>query len=339
MSRNPSMVTLCRFGDEHGFGHVTRSAALNHYARTLGWETELCTSSDPSNLTNELFRSFSKITQYDELELEAMLSSRSELDIVLIDEMYESDSFYQRARSIVDLYSGAKLIAMDDMKVRSMQAVHWVINTELGLIDADYKSEKCLLGEKYALLRSGFSNARLEKRKIASDLLKVLIMIGGTDPGGWTERALDSLYRFKGSKFAPTVVSGDGKNRARVVESLSRFSSFEYKCGLNSHELADCISDCQFGIIGCGSSVYELASMKCRFIGICVADNQENMAKRVQSKWNLPVVFGDSVGDFPADLDTALNQLIKELENENEAMSWGIDCLGPRRVMEEIGRL
>jgi hypothetical protein len=50
-------------------------------------------------------------------------------------------------------------------------------------------------------------------------------------------------------------------------------------------------------------------------------------------------VFGDSVGDFPADLDTALNELIKELENENEAMSWGIDCLGPRRVMEEIGRL
>ena len=88
MIRNPSMVKLCRFGDEHGVGHVNRSAALNHYARTLDWETELCKSNDPSSMTNELFRSFSRITQYNELELGAMLSSRSELDIVLIDEMY-----------------------------------------------------------------------------------------------------------------------------------------------------------------------------------------------------------------------------------------------------------
>ena len=43
---------------------------------------------------------------------------------------------------------------------------------------------------------------------------------------------MDSLYHFKGSKFAPTVVSGDGKYRTRVVESPSRFSSFEYNADL-----------------------------------------------------------------------------------------------------------
>lgn len=339
MRRNRSMVTLCRFGDEHGLGHVTRSSALNHCARTLGWETELCTSNDPSILTSELLQSFSKITHYDKLDLEAMLSLRSGLDIVLIDEMYEPDSFYQRARSIVDSFSGAKLIAMDDMKVRSMEAAHLVINTELGLIEADYKSEKCLLGEKYALLRSGFLNAQFEKRKTASDLVKVLVMIGGTDPGGWTERILDSLSHFKGSKFLPIVVSGDGKNRHPVLKSLSRFSSFEYKSGLNSHELAECISGCHFGIIGCGSSVYELAAMKCRFIGICVADNQESVAGRIQSNWNLPVVYGNSATDFSSEIDEVLNELIKQLENENEAMSWSVDCLGPQRLMEEVGRL
>ncbi len=331
------MVTICRFGDEHGFGHVTRSAALNLCARTIGWNTELCTTSDPSILTSEQFHSFSKITKFGDLD--TILGSISELDIVLIDDMYESDFFFHKARLMVDRFPDAKLVAMDDMKVRSMEATHLVINAELGLVEAGYGAEKSLLGERYALLRSGFSSAYSKKRTPASGLAKVFIMIGGTDPDGWTGRVLDSLERFNCVQFAPLVVSGDGRNSESITRSLSRFSNSGYEIGLSSAEIASCISDCHFGIIGCGSSVYELAAMKCRFIGICVADNQKDMAMKIETLWGLPVVCCDQKSSFSSNLDGALKDLLDQLKRDNGVLDWEVDCLGTQRVMDEIGRL
>lgn len=339
MSRTRSLVTICRFGGEHGWGHVTRSSALNICALAMGWETELCTTSDLSALPHEQRGAFSKLTKYTDLDLDTILGERDSLDVVLIDEMYQLDSFYEKARSIIDKFQGARLVAMDDMKTRSLGAAHLVINTELGLLEANYSSEKSILGEKYALVRNAFSDSSAIEWPVPPGLVRVLIMIGGTDPFGWTEKVLDSLRQLKGVQFAPIVVSGDGKNEKSVAESLARFSISRYETGLSSGELAGWISSCQFGIIACGSSLYELASLGCQFIGICVADNQLRTAKKIKENWDLPIVFTDSNRDINGDLDRALRSILEQLDQTNGSRYSEVDCLGPRRVMEKIERL
>ncbi len=339
MMERRSMVIICRFGCEHGWGHITRCSALSNCARSMGWETELCTPSDPKTLTNEQRRSFTRITRCENLDLDSALGSRSQLDILLIDEMYELDSFYAKSRVIVDRFPGARLVALDDMGIRSMRGVHLVINTELGLSAANYESNRSLLGERYALVRSAFSKEQSRKRRLSSDSLPVLVMIGGTDPFGWTEKVLESLSLFEGVPFTPLIVSGDGKNRDSLAGSRSKFPESEYEVGLSDRELADWISLCHFGVIGCGSSVYEFAAMSRHFIGICVVDNQERTARKIATEWKLPVVFGDSNHDFKADFDRALNSLLRQLEQPEKVRYADVDCIGTQRVMEEIEKL
>ncbi len=332
-----SMVTICRFGGKHGWGHITRCSALNECARSMGWETELCTPSDPKILTDEQRLAFTRITRCDNLD--SVLGSKSELDIVLVDEMYELDSYYAKSRSIIDRIPEARLVALDDMGTRSMRDVHLVINTELGLTAANYESNRSLLGERYALVRSAFSQEQSQKRTLSPDSIRVLIMIGGTDPFGWTEKVLESLSLFEGVQFAPVIVSGDGGNRNSLVGMRTKFSESEYEVGLSGRELANWISRCHFGVIGCGSSVYEFAAMNCRFIGICVVDNQVRTARKIETEWELPVVFGDSNHDFKTDFNRALSSLLKQLERPDKVRYSNVDCLGPRRVMEEVEKL
>lgn len=339
MDCDRSIVTFCRFGEEHGWGHITRCSALNEWARSMGWNTELRTTSDPRQLTDEHRASFGNITEIEEMDLELILRRGDRLDVVLIDELNQPDSFFKRARSIANRSTNAKLVAIDDMKCRSMESLNLVLNTELGLNTADYLAEECLLGEKYALIRKGFSDARRRSWPSGVTRIPVSVMMGGTDPFGYTLKVLESLLQFQDLSFAPVVISGDGANFGTVQMKLSQFSESEYVKGLSSVELGSWISACRFGVIGCGSTIYEYAALESPFVGICVSENQKNSASRIESDWKLPVVTGISNSNFERDLYEAIKLMITRL-SLNEKFHFGeVDFFGARRVMELIEKL
>lgn len=339
MSRKRSILAICQFGGENGWGHLIRTSALCEFARSEGWETELCTASQASVLTGELKRAFSTVTQYETLELDEVLGRKNALDIVLIDEMYQPDAYFEKARSYVEKHPQARLVVLDDLGRRSLDAANLVVNTELGLTTNLYRSESALLGEKYALVRTGISRARKMDWPADPQLVPVMVMVGGTDPFGWTEKALLALKGFGKVKFAPWVVSGDGSVGGSVSRLLEEFPEFQYETAVSSKDLGRAILTCRFGIIGCGSSIFEFAAMKRKFMGLCVADNQEKTALRIESDWDLPVVRCSGEGDFARSFRNSLARLMQLIESESGVSYSKVDFLGPKRVMDEIGRL
>ncbi len=337
MRDNRSLLVLCRFGGKHGWGHVTRCSALCDWGRTLGWKTELATSSDPIELASETQAAFDVVSRYPTMDLESILANRDNIDCVLIDEMYWDDSFYSQARDLVGRVNGARLVAIDDMNKRSLGSAHLVLNTEFGLRSADYDASATLLGERYALIRRGFSRPRTVAWPGELNCIRVLVMIGGTDPLAVAESVLSCLLERE-EPIVPVVVSGDGVREKSIMEQLNRFPHFEYRQRLPSQELAGWVAACDFGIIGCGTSVFEFAAMDTPFAGVVVADNQLRTATQLKER-GLPVVSAIDGGDIRIGLHRVVDALAQSSRDGLPSKLATVDLRGCERVLEAIDRL
>ena len=339
MSRVKTIATVCRFGGKHGWGHVTRSLALMKRAQKMGWRTALWTSSEPAELMTDQKSAFDEIEQVEVYDFDAISARGLEADVVFVDEMYLPDAFYESARSFVDTLPDAKLVATDDMGERTMAVVDLVVNTELGLRVAGYEAAESALGESYCLIREGFENPTGDHWPKKSGLIPVLVMIGGTDPYDYTFDVLEALRMVDDRSFAPMVVCGDGRKADKLRTILSAFSEYRLEVGLDDFEMARLLVTCSFGVIGCGSSLFEFGALKVPFVGLCVADNQELSAKRIEEMWSLPIVRSKEEAISTIELAVAIRSIVATSET-GEADKFGeIDLLGTQRVMRRIESL
>jgi spore coat polysaccharide biosynthesis predicted glycosyltransferase SpsG len=339
MSRKGTIATVCRFGGKHGWGHLTRSSALMKRSREMGWQTELWTSNHSAELLVDQRSAFDAIEQVEQYDFDAFAAKGLTADAVFVDEMYLPDAFYESARAFVDTLPDAKLVAMDDMGERTMAAVDLVVNTELGLREARYEAIESALGESYCLIRKGFENPTKGFWSEESDLIPVLVMIGGTDPYDYAFDVLDALRIVDDRSFAPMVVCGDDRNTDKLRTVLSSFSEYRLDIGLDDFEMARLVATCSFGVIGCGSSLFEFGALKVPFVGLCVADNQESSAKRIEEMWSLPIVRSKQEAITMTELAVAIRSIVVMLET-GEAVEFGeIDLLGTQRVMRRIESL
>ena len=308
-------------------------------AGRMGWRTELWTSSDTRLMTESQRGAFDSVEQVDRYDFDAFAARELSADVVFVDEMYLPDTFYEAGRDFTDALPGAKLVAMDDMRQRSMGAVDLVINTELGLRSAAYEASESLLGERYCLIREGFENPIKKDWPENRGLIPVLVMVGGTDPFGCSSDVLEALRTMGDSSIAPVLICGDGKQAEALRFELSQFPEYRLEVGLDDLGMAGWIATCSMGVIGCSSSMYEFAALGTPFVGLSVADNQEISARKIESEWKLPVIRRSGEGLSQEALVSALRQVAASLD-EGKSFAFGnVDLLGARRAMNAIAAL
>lgn len=319
MSRR--IVFKCSFGGNNGWGHVVRCSALAHEFKEQGWKTILWSDGDLSTLPEDVSSPFS----------ESISHKDSRADVLLIDEMYTSQSVLEE---IIDdwksLNSNGVVAGIDDMQRRSMAGFDLVLNTEIGLAQAEYFAGDSLLGERYALLRLGFQNpAHLGDLHAFDGSIPVLVMVGGTDAFGYLPRVLDALGRMEGAAVAPIVVGPGKTDLSKELEAFACCRVFER---IGSAELAAWMTFCRLGIIGCGSSLYEAAAMTLPFIGLSIVDNQTATARKVTEHWGMPILHLEHKRKSPLDLLEPFSNLVAR---KAEAYS-KVDTLGASRVADAL---
>lgn len=222
-------------------------------------------------------------------------------------------------------------VGIDDMQNRSMRGFDLVVNTEIGLERACYAAKESLLGERYALLRSGFSSpSRLVGAPVVEPgQVPVLVMIGGTDPFGYTQGILEVLLALGEKTFIPVVVASD----SAVIEGvLRRFSCSRFLTGVGAAELAAWMRFCSFGILACGTSLYEAAAMNLPFVGLSVVDNQSATARKVEENWGMPVVSLEK-GTFDAG---AFSDFLRKVNARDRKVYSKTDTEGAERVAQKL---
>lgn len=290
-----------------------------------GKDTILWSDGDVDSLPREVRAAFSSVS-------EGMPEAGS---ILVVDDMYASDAkLKQVAGAWRAVGEGRVAVGIDDMQRRKMGAFDWVVNPEIGLREASYTAPHSLLGERYALLRSGFAApSELEQSAVPMTGLLVLVMLGGTDAFGYTEKALQELAAWDSAGLVPIVVSGsEGPPRGEVLNALRRFQSSRYLGRADASELAAWMQYCSFGVIGCGTSLYELAAMKLPFVGLSLVDNQTASARKVESEWGLPVLYCENQDPDSLQLAAALDRLAQE---ERKPYS-EVDTKGAWRVCDAL---
>ena len=337
MSGNRSMVTVCRFGGGFGWGHLARCSVLNAEAKARGWSTKLVTSSDLSKVPEEFQDSFDSIECVEDIGLIDSYASQMEGESVLVDDMYLPQAYFESLRRELGERGATLVVAIDDLRERTLRSVDIAINSELGLRRADYQASRSLLGEAYAPIRKGFGKTKPYSFPHAGSRLPVFVMIGATDPGGVSIDALDALRKMPGYEFAPIVVSGDGSREDETIKYLeTSFSEYKYLIGLDGPAVASWIATSRFAIVACGSSVYELAAMGKPFLGVVVVENQRTIGAKIESLWKVPVVADGSKEGLVQRIIAGLSRIMECLEPEVGCSFSGIDLKGAERILEEI---
>lgn len=217
----------------------------------------------------------------DDSHFESFLSLLQGDEIVVLDNYY-FDTKYQRAIKA----KNCKLACIVDIYDKHYVADIVIDHTE-GISSTSFSIEpytQLLLGYDYALIRKEFReqiNASEEKKYAG------LIMIGGADPYGITNKFLDALEQFEFDKPVAVIRSVLLKNKNNNSDDKFRFFD-----KLNAKEVAQLMSASDFGIFPASTVAIEACAVRLPFICGYFVDNQMELYKTIKTK-KLALCVGD----------------------------------------------
>jgi len=341
---------VCEFGGRAGWGHLMRCVSLAQAFRERGWETLLASpSAAGAGLPAEAEAAFDARTGLVLDPPGQAPEALARCAVAHVDDMYRGDDWFASLRRRLEQARGGAgplLSASDDLGRRSLAAADVAINSELGLDRATAPAyaarRELLLGERHALVRPGFGRPKPVEEERPEGALPVFVMIGGTDAKKLTAPVLRALAATGDRRLMPVVAGGErreGEGAEDVTAALREgFAHWRRLPPLDSAGLAGWMDFSEAAVIGCGSSVYELACRRRPFLGICLADNQAALARRIERRWGLPVADVQSGFDEGAFGD-AWRRLMAAVEERGAGAPEGVDAGGAGRVADALARL
>ena len=231
-----------------GLGHVYRALTLAD--RLINHDLYFIVN-EQSRLAAELIgRRFYSVTMVPEgQESQAILAGAP--DLVINDVLDTEESF---VRSLKD--AGVALINFEDIGPGSVLAEY--------LINAMYKShpvrtdDRVLEGVEYSCLRDEFYS--IGPKSTRQKIKTVLLLFGGTDPGGLTMKCLRSLDDVEGD-WKVTVILGMGYKDPESVRRHCSLASHPTEVISDTSIISRYMAEADIAITSAGRTVFELASL------------------------------------------------------------------------------
>jgi UDP-2,4-diacetamido-2,4,6-trideoxy-beta-L-altropyranose hydrolase len=217
----------------------------------------------------------------DNSHFEQFLSLLQGDEIVVLDN-YFFDTEYQRAIKS----KGCKLVCIDDIHDKHYLA-DIVINHAEGLSSNGFSTEpytKLLLGYQYALIRKEF---RERVNTFSEKEYACLVMMGGADPFGLTNKIIHGLEKIEFDK--PIAVVNGAAQKNHNNKSGGKFLFFDK---LDAKEVAKLMSASEFGIFPASTVAIEACAKRLPFVCGYFVDNQKDIYLGIE-KNNIAVCVGD----------------------------------------------
>jgi len=317
-----------------GTGHVMRCITLARSLQANGADITLMSSIEGIPwLTNYVQASGIKMDDARHGSLDSTWPKWPSFDLVIVDS-YEID-----AREISILNERVPVLALIDGDNRGISASMYLdqnLGAEMHAKDSTYDNRKILFGAKFALVRSEVIDAKLSvlRNQNEIDFGKMLVFLGGTDPGNGILKIAKLLRNVKFSKItliAKSILHDQIQDilKGRVCEII------EF-----TNDLPQLIRQADAIVSAGGTSAWDIATIGTPAAYVCVAENQRNPIQTIE-KLKLGIYLGD--------LDDIESNEGKFTDNINGLMSDSIlrntffsncrdtfDGLGSERVAEFI---
>lgn len=255
---------------EIGVGHAMRCCVIADALVERGWECSTVTSQESYKVVKNLGR-------FKRIDPEEYAQNPIKCDLLVVDHYDLEVTYEQRMRPFVQ-----KILVIDDLANR-MHDCDILLDQTYGRDTADYEKLvpnncKILTGIDYVLLRKEIIEMRpsaLEKRRQTSQIKRILISMGGTDPGGYTLQALRMVQEadFRGHL---DIVLGFSKHNLDSIEEYMKDMPNEYTIHFEA-DMPQLMYGADLAIGAAGSSVWERSYLGLPQVLIQTADNQKNI--------------------------------------------------------------
>lgn len=294
-----------------GAGHAIRSCVIADALNEEGWSCFLVTSDTSYEFIPDLKR-FNRINPED------FYTQPVSHDLLIIDH-YDLDITYEQ---YFRRYA-KKILVIDDLANRKHEC-DILLDQTYGRTSQDYKHlvpENCqiLTGSDYVLLRREFIEMRpkaLEKRRHTKEIERILVSMGGSDPGKLTLKALE-MIKESGFKGEIDIVLGFQENGKDAILAFLKDMPNLYRIHVNPN-MVQLMYDADVAIGAAGSSVWERCCLGLPQVVMQAAENQSEILK----------IFPYHIGESFSNYDL--------IRNKQKKIFRDIDGLGFIRFLQTI---
>lgn len=303
---------------EMGTGHVMRCLTLANALKEQGAECHFICREHPGNLIdkiqqagfvvhslplttntqafkqqllnkeNQLFHAswLGTSQAQDAQECQALLE-KNQPDWLIVDH-YALDKDWQQATQ--PYYK--KLMVIDDLGDREHLA-DLLLDQNYGSTVKKYQGlvpDNCqiLAGTQYTLLRPEFAEWRefsLQRRQNSSAINKILVTLGGVDPGNYTGKILTELAKANLSpEVEITVVMGATAPHLKAIKEQAAKMPVTTQVKENVSNMGELMSNADLAIGAAGATTWERCCLGLPTIQIAIASNQEHSAYILNKK-------------------------------------------------------
>ena len=238
--------------------------------------------------------------------------------------------------------AGLKLLFLDDYAHADHYWADLVLNQNPHANQDMYSSREAhtelLLGLRYVLLRREFLEGRDPRRRTPQVARKILITMGGGDPGNVTAKVLDALRMMRRKDLEAVVVLGGQNPHREMLEAAVRMCPFLIRLVHNTPNMAELMAEADIIISAGGGTCWEAAFMELPDLVLVLADNQQPIVEELARR-GVCVNLGRQDQAAPADLARELSNLLPDQQRRKKMASIGkslIDGRGAARVISAM---
>jgi len=336
MQRSRKILFLADAGLQVGGGHVMRCLTLAGVLQDLGAQCAFMAS--PAVLG--VVRAFAKpgidlIPCTAETMVEAACEVSSDAVVV--------DHYGLQASDETQLRAGRLLIALDDAPGRPHDC-DLLVDSAIDRQPADYepwvpKGSQIWTGPNFALIRPEFAAARrkvLERRDRDGDVRSILVSLGLTDVGAITAKVVEALVS-KGIESRILAVVGSAAPSLPRLRELSGIHA-NLRVEVDVKAMGPVVGEADLAIGAGGSSTWERCCLGLPGITLVLADNQADMAARLETHGVTKTLDVRQVG-FSNQLTDSVTRLINDSAARRSMSAKGsliCDGMGAERTARKI---
>lgn len=194
-----------------------------------------------------------------------------------------------------------------------------------------------LIGPRYTLLRPQFRKARKNLRERDGKVKRILIFIGGADPGNVTCKVLRAIQMLNQPCIAIDVVIGAANNHANEVEALAS-NMPDTTCYFHVENMAELMASADLSIGAGGTATWERCCVGLPSLVITIAENQRNIAENLAQNGSI-INLGWYERVKESDISSTLENLLANPDRIKQMSLKGmqlVDADGTNRVAETL---
>ena len=323
-----------------GTGHVMRCLALSKAWQQSGGGVSWLTAESIPAIEDRLCRESFALNKTaaipgsnEDAEQTIAQARLAHADWVVVDGYRFWPDYIGRLKS-----SGIRVLFLDDDGRFAFYPSDIVLNQNISAKAVMYERRapdtRLLLGSEYVLLRPEFLGERSgrEHPKIAR---KILVTMGGSDPGNITHQVL-SVFALLGCDFQAKVVVGGGNSRFEELLAFTHKLGAHVELLPSQDNMAPLMRWADLAISGAGGTCWELAYTGLPAIVIALSNDQQGIAQGLADR-GISINLGWHANLSQDQIINVLEDLLRNLKLRTAMGERGqalIDGRGATRVVQ-----